>query len=165
MGKMSKWTYPSLSWSGLLLLWRDTMTTATLIEESIYLELPCTWELWSIIMVDGNGSMQADMVLRRSWEFHILISRGHKQLCVTHLCSFSNKVLKAHFHTDTHLQQGHTYSNKATPSTSATPCGCQFLSNHHNDQSICLEEFWGIGRMFLELVIQQNHKNRPTQVT
>ena len=41
---------------------------------------------------------------------------------------------------------------------SATPCGCQFLSNHHNDQLICLEEFWEIGRMFLELVIQQNHK-------
>ena len=42
------------------------MATATLREENIYLELACTVEVWSSsIMVGGNGSMQADIVLEK----------------------------------------------------------------------------------------------------
>ena len=42
------------------------MATATLTEENIYLELACTLEVESlIIMVGGNGSMQTNIVLQK----------------------------------------------------------------------------------------------------
>ena len=92
-----------------------------------------------------------------------LDKQGHKQLFFTHLCSFSNNLLKIHLHTHTHLQQGHTYSNKTTPAYSATPCGCHFLSNHQNDQSICGEKFGGIDRTFLELVNNSTKSEKKGQ--
>ena len=52
------------------------MATATLIGENIYLELACTSEVWPIIMVGGNGSMQADMVLEKELRVPHLDKQG-----------------------------------------------------------------------------------------
>ena len=72
-----------------------------------------------MVMVQ-HGGVQADMVLQKELRFlHIVTSKqqevvrviGHEHIWDLEVC----------LHSDTLLQQGHTYSNKAIPPNSDTP--------------------------------------------
>ena len=59
-----------------LLLWKDTITMPTLIKANISLGLAYSFRgLFHYHHGRKHGSMQADMVLERSWEFYIEIGR------------------------------------------------------------------------------------------
>ena len=70
--------------------------------------------------------MQTDMVLEKPRVLHPDLKAARRNLS-SHLGkSLGKGDLKAYSDSDTLLQQGHTYSNKATPPNSATFCGQAF---------------------------------------
>jgi hypothetical protein len=57
----------------VLLLWRDTMIKAILIDESISLELAYSFRGWIYYHHGKNGDTLSDMGMENSWEFYMLI--------------------------------------------------------------------------------------------
>jgi hypothetical protein len=56
---------------GVLLLWKDIMTMASLIKDNIELGLP--YRFRGSVLYHQGGSMAASLWSRQGWEFHIFI--------------------------------------------------------------------------------------------
>ena len=82
--------------------------------------------------------MKADMVLEDLRVLHIHLQATGSDLCCTLGVPSASEISRAKPTVTPFLQQGHTYSNKATPHNSATPSGGHFLSDYHSEVGICV---------------------------
>ena len=96
-----------------LLLWTHTMTKVTVIKTTFNWSWLTDSEVLSIIIKWEHDSIQAVMVQTGLRVLHLHLKAASRILTSSHL----GWVLKP-MHTVTHLlQQGYTYYNKATPTT------------------------------------------------
>ena len=108
---------PWVSWLGFTLLWKNTMTKATLIKDNISLGL--AYWFW------GSSSwreawQRPHRHCTRGAESSTSCSKGRQKAVIFQATRRKISMLTptvSHF-----LQQSPTYSNKATPPSSATPC-------------------------------------------
>jgi hypothetical protein len=111
---------------GFPLLWRDTTTTATIIKKKQLTGAGLQFQRFHPLSSwQDNLSIQADMALEKKLRVLHLDPQGAEinatlGLAWTYMTSKLTPIV-IYF-----LQQGHNYSNKATPSNNATPYGSRF---------------------------------------